>query len=244
MRAPACGSHRCNRPARGSSCDRSGTPPGNGGISRGGATTCRPSVSDRDDDKLALRANHEHRVLTAGVHRLRASGCRPGALDLFGALTCDRSYRHDHRGRDFPADRPQPSESDGIRLPSTDISMAWTDFEYEALAASSPTAFGAARAPMAQAEDLIVFKAIAGRPKDIQDATTLLVLYPALDRARARRRVSQLAALADDPAPMNILETAIAAAEAVPRLRTTKPRPRRRAPHKRGRGDTKPRKPG
>src|SRR3954468_14868407 len=82
MRAPACGSHRCNRPARGSSCDRSGTPPGNGGISRGGATTCRPSVSDRDDDKLALRANHEHRVLTAGVHRLRASGCRPGALDL------------------------------------------------------------------------------------------------------------------------------------------------------------------
>src|SRR4051812_43764123 len=129
----------------------------------------------------------------------------------------------------------------GVEL---DISMAWTDFEYEALAASSPTAFGAARAPMAQAEDLIVFKAIAGRPKDIQDATTLLVLYPALDRARARRRVSQLAALADDPAPMNILETAIAAAEAVPRLRTTKPRPRRRAPHKRGRGDTKPRKPG
>jgi len=26
-------------------------------------------------------------VLTAGVHRLRVSGCIPGALDLFGVLT-------------------------------------------------------------------------------------------------------------------------------------------------------------
>ena len=26
-------------------------------------------------------------MLTAGVHRLRASGCIPGALDLFGVLT-------------------------------------------------------------------------------------------------------------------------------------------------------------
>ena len=56
-------------------------------ISRGEATTCRPSVSDRDDDKLARGANREHRMLTAGVHRLRASGCIPGALDLFGVLT-------------------------------------------------------------------------------------------------------------------------------------------------------------
>ena len=56
--------------------------------------------------------------------------------------------------------------------------MAWTDFEHEAIAASSVAAFGAVKAPMAQAEDLVVFKAIAGRPKDIEDATTLLVLYP------------------------------------------------------------------
>jgi hypothetical protein len=43
----------------------------------------------------------------------------PGALDLFGVLTCNRSYRHDPRARDFPADRPQPSERDAIKLPST-----------------------------------------------------------------------------------------------------------------------------
>jgi hypothetical protein len=86
-RGPACGSHRCSRYARGNSSDRSGTGSDNRRISRGEATTCRPSVSDRDDDKLARGANREHSVLTAGVHRLRASGCIPGALDLFGVLT-------------------------------------------------------------------------------------------------------------------------------------------------------------
>jgi hypothetical protein len=85
--APACGSHRYSRCARGNSSGRSGTGPDNRRISRGEATTCRPSVSDRDDDKLARGANREHRMLTAGVHRLRASGCLPGALDLFGVLT-------------------------------------------------------------------------------------------------------------------------------------------------------------
>lgn len=86
-RAPACGSRRYSRCARGNSSGRSGTGADNRRIFRGEATTCRPSVSDRDDDKLARGANREHRVLTAGVHRLRASGCIPGALDLFGVLT-------------------------------------------------------------------------------------------------------------------------------------------------------------
>jgi hypothetical protein len=87
MRAPACGSHRCSRSARGNSSGRSRTGSDNRRIFRGEATTCRPSVSDRDDDKLARDANWEQPVLTAGVHRLRASGCIPGALDLFGVLT-------------------------------------------------------------------------------------------------------------------------------------------------------------
>lgn len=122
-----------------------------------------------------------------------------------------------------------------------DVSMAWTDFEHEALAACSITKFGRANAPMARAEDLIVFKAIAGRPKDIQDATTLLVLYSAIDRRRIRHRVSQLAALAEDPAPVNVLEAVIAAAGAEPRIPTTKP-PRRRASQKRDHKESKPRK--
>ena len=94
---------------------------------------------------------------------------------------------------------------------------------------------------MAQAEDLIVFKAIAGRPKDVQDATTLLVLHSAIDHSRVRRRVSQLAALAEDPAPVNVLEAMIAAAGAIPRPRITKP-PGRNASGKRSLKESKPRK--
>lgn len=90
-----------------------------------------------------------------------------------------------------------------------DVSMAWTNFEHAAIAASSIVEFGTVQAPMASAEDLIVFKAIAGRPKDIEDATALLVLYPKLDRKRLRSRVRQLAALAEEPELVRGLDEAI-----------------------------------
>jgi len=79
---------------------------------------------------------------------------------------------------------------------------------------------------MAQAEDLVVFKAVAARPKDIEDATALLVLYPRIDRVRVRQRVRQLAALAEDPAAIGALEAAMAAAGA-PKLRGARKRPKR-----------------
>jgi len=114
-----------------------------------------------------------------------------------------------------------------------DISFVWTDFEQEAIAAASIATFGTVKAPMAQPEDLIVFKAIAGRGKDIDDATALLSLYPGLDLARLRARVQQLAALAETPELGAGLETAITqAAAAAPRgTKTPKvtPKPRTRA---------------
>jgi hypothetical protein len=79
-----------------------------------------------------------------------------------------------------------------------DVSFAWSGFEHAALAASTPARYGRVVAPMATPEDLIVFKAIAARPKDLEDAETLLLLYPDVDVARARRRVGELAALAED----------------------------------------------
>lgn len=87
-------------------------------------------------------------------------------------------------------------EPTGVEL---DITMAWTDFEHEALEAASLAAFGAVNAPMARAEDLVVFKAIAARPKDLEDAKTLLLLYPRIDRDRVRARVRELAALSEQP---------------------------------------------
>ena len=50
---------------------------------------------------------------------------------------------------------------------------------------------------MARAEDLVIFKAIAGRPKDMDDAEALLLLHPDIDVDRVRRVVRVLAELAE-----------------------------------------------
>jgi hypothetical protein len=94
-------------------------------------------------------------------------------------------------------------EPSGVDL---DVSFAWSAFEHDALASSTATSFGRVRAPMCTAESLIVFKAIAGRPKDVQDAEALLVLHPDVDRARIRARVAELAALADAPELLSALD--------------------------------------
>lgn len=80
-----------------------------------------------------------------------------------------------------------------------DISFAWSTFEHEALAACTPTRFGAVHVPMCLPEHLVVFKAIASRAKDLADVEALLALYPTIDIARVRRRVAELSALAEAP---------------------------------------------
>lgn len=94
-------------------------------------------------------------------------------------------------------------EETGVDL---DVSLAWSAFEHDALASSTMTSFGRVRAPMCTAESLIVFKAIAGRPKDIQDAEALLLLHPSVDRARVRTRVAELSALAEAPEMLSALD--------------------------------------
>ncbi|MEN9581710.1 MAG: hypothetical protein RJA70_4719 [Pseudomonadota bacterium] len=101
-------------------------------------------------------------------------------------------------------------ESTGVDL---DVSFAWSTFEQDALAASTLTQFGSVRAPMCTAEDLVVFKAIAGRPKDIEDAEALLILYPDIDRVRVRTCVGELAALADEPEMLKALDELLASVE-------------------------------
>jgi hypothetical protein len=99
--------------------------------------------------------------------------------------------------------RHQPT---GVDL---DVSFAWSAFEHEALAASTPTKFGRVRAPMCVPEDLVVFKAIAGRAKDLADAEALLDLYPDIDVARARGRILELSVLAEAPELVGAFDTMV-----------------------------------
>jgi hypothetical protein len=92
---------------------------------------------------------------------------------------------------------------------SFDVSLAWTAFEHDAIAARTDAKFGSIVAPMARAEDLVVFKAMAARPVDIEDASALLLMYKDIDLGRVRRRLAELAALADEPALLAGLEKVI-----------------------------------
>lgn len=63
----------------------------------------------------------------------------------------------------------------------------------EAIAAAGPAMLGGARLPVAQPEDLVIYKAVAWRPQDQQDIERLLALHGArMDLARVRRHVQAL----------------------------------------------------
>jgi hypothetical protein len=97
-------------------------------------------------------------------------------------------------------------EPTGVEL---DVSLAWSSFENAAIASASLCRFGRVRAPMASAQDLLVFKGIAGRPKDIEDIETLLALHPSLDPVRARAELETLAELAEAPELVTAFDAAV-----------------------------------
>ncbi|HEX3597630.1 MAG TPA: nucleotidyl transferase AbiEii/AbiGii toxin family protein [Polyangiaceae bacterium] len=113
-------------------------------------------------------------------------------------------------------------EPTGVDL---DVSFGWSAFEHEALATCTLTKFGSVRIPVCTPENLVVFKAIAGRPKDAEDAEALLALYPEIDIARVRKRVAELSALAEAPELLTGFDTLAAAARpaATSASRATRP---------------------
>ena len=114
-------------------------------------------------------------------------------------------------------------ESTGVDI---DLSFGWTELEHRAIASSTETAFGRVCAPMVRPQELVVLKAVAGRPVDIQDLTALLLMHPEIDVADARRSVTELATMVDAPELLAGFDAATEATrtDSSPDTKPTKPR--------------------
>ena len=144
--------------------------------------------------------------LTADIDAtLRASGVEPEpVLDVMAA---HRIVPRIERAAEFARQRQvlllrhEPS-----RIP-VDVSFAWLPFEEEALRAAEERDYAGVRVRVARAEDLVVYKLVASRPRDLDDAEKLLLLHGSgLDVERVRRVVRDFATILEDAERPKALE--------------------------------------
>lgn len=80
-----------------------------------------------------------------------------------------------------------------------DVSLAWLPFEDEAIRSAQECDYAGVRIRVPRPEDLVIYKLVAARPRDLDDAEKLLLLHgPALDVGRIRRVVREFAEVLDD----------------------------------------------
>lgn len=81
-----------------------------------------------------------------------------------------------------------------------DLSWGFLPFEHEAIASAEPIPFDDVVIRVVRAEDLIVFKAIAWRDRDLDDLERLLVLWGSrIDLVRVRDWIRQFAEVLEVP---------------------------------------------
>lgn len=80
-----------------------------------------------------------------------------------------------------------------------DLSLAWIPFEEEALARQQVVALGEMTIRVCHPEDLIIYKLVAARPLDLEDARQLTLRHGrALDRERIQRTVAGFDEILED----------------------------------------------
>lgn len=89
--------------------------------------------------------------------------------------------------------RDHPS---GLRV---DLVLSDSPYEREALAHAVIVEVGGYPVRFLSAEDLVIHKLIAGRPRDLEDVRGVLARRPDLDLARARRWLADYEAVLDQP---------------------------------------------
>ncbi len=91
-----------------------------------------------------------------------------------------------------------------------DLVFGALPFEEEILRRSVPVKIGSESIPLPTPEDLVIMKAVAGRPQDWLDIESLVAAHPRLDLDRVRQMVGEFASALDSPEILGELETVIA----------------------------------
>jgi predicted nucleotidyltransferase len=87
-----------------------------------------------------------------------------------------------------------------------DLSAGALPFEEETIRRARRVPVGRLTVPVATPEDLVILKAIAGRPQDIADISGLLAVNPDLDRGRARAHTKMFSEVLEAPEILETLE--------------------------------------
>lgn len=144
------------------------------------------------DIDVTVRGEGVH--LDAFVKALARHGIRPRINDALKFARSSQVLLLEH-------------SASGVAL---DVSLAWLSFEHEALAARIPINFAGVIVPAARPEDLLIYKVFAGRPHDLQDAESLLLMHKkSIDLTRVRAVLSQLSEMSDEPGGAARLESII-----------------------------------
>ncbi len=100
--------------------------------------------------------------------------------------------------------RHEPSSID------VDVSFGSLPFEKELIARTVFVNAGGLRIPLPTVEDLIITKAVAHRPLDLEDIRSLSEVSPNLDLRRIRRWVGEFSSVLEMPDILHDLETILA----------------------------------
>lgn len=91
-----------------------------------------------------------------------------------------------------------------------DVSMAWLPFEEEAIRDSHAVQYADISVRVPRPEDLIIYKLVASRPKDVDDARKLLSLYRGeVSLTRVRSVIQEFCAALEDTRQLEVFENLV-----------------------------------
>jgi len=99
-------------------------------------------------------------------------------------------------------------QESGINL---DVSLARLPFEEEAIRSGREILYEGVSIRVPRAEDLIIYKLVASRPRDVEDAEKLILLYASeIDTGRVRRILAEFCRVLEDESRLETLERLLA----------------------------------